>query len=271
MAMREVAFRSRDGLPLAGTLVLPEPDVRAGVLLVHGITSERHESGFYTSLADLLAEVGIASLRFDWRCHGSNSLASRDMTLLGIVNDIDAAAGLLVEQVVGGPLAFVAASFGGGVATYWAAHRADLNIRGAVLLAPVLDYAADLFRAGEIDGSLYFQSAAAAVLAATGQVPTTSLPVGRGLVNELPFVSCAEAFRVAPFPITVFHGGSDHDVPLGSSQNAVDAKGDAELIVVPDVDHGFIVPGSEFVDSVNRSTHDQVIAAIRDRLTLYVL
>lgn len=66
-----VSFPSRDGLSLNGTLEETSQPAKAAALLVHGIHSEQHESGFYTQLAESLAANSISSLRFDWRSQGT--------------------------------------------------------------------------------------------------------------------------------------------------------------------------------------------------------
>ena len=66
----KVQFSSFDGIGLEGTLLKPTSTVQASSLMIHGITADRHEWGTFDFLAQMLAEHGIASLRFDYRCHG---------------------------------------------------------------------------------------------------------------------------------------------------------------------------------------------------------
>ena len=53
-----ITVRTLDGLHLAGTLIAPEAASDVGVVLVHGAGVTREEGGFFTRLADGLAEVG---------------------------------------------------------------------------------------------------------------------------------------------------------------------------------------------------------------------
>lgn len=233
---------------------------------MHGITSEQHESGFYTQLADKLLESGIPSLRFNWRCHGGNPLEQSQMTLTGIVNDIHAAYESILARALtpSGKVFVVAASFGGGAAVNWASRQSCERVAGAALLAPVIDYAADLFRQGELDDDLFLTEESSKVLAENGVLPTSSLPVGRALINELPFFDCVAAVRDAEYPISFFHGGADSDVPLDSSRKYSSTNPHARLEVVPGVDHGFVVPGSGFTDGINARTHNRVTDMIHD-------
>lgn len=261
MTSESVTFPSRDGLQLTGTLERSDTTSEVAAVLVHGITSEQHESGFYTEIAEQLASVGVPSIRFNWRCHGGNPLPLEQLSLTGIVNDIHSAVTHLqrsdaVQDLRG--IVVVGASFGGGTALYWAAHQTTVPVKGCVLLAPVIDYAADLFRGGELSDDMFLSTELSAELAHIGTVPTSSLPVGRAVINELPYFDCESAFRNATFPITIFHGGSDSDVPLSSSEKYVPTNNSAHLVVVPEVDHGFVVPGTEFTDPVNDRAHKHV-------------
>ena len=65
-------LRTLDGLNLVGTLITPEASASRAVVLVHGGGVTRDESGFFTRLAEGLAEAGVASLRFDLRGHGES-------------------------------------------------------------------------------------------------------------------------------------------------------------------------------------------------------
>jgi alpha-beta hydrolase superfamily lysophospholipase len=147
-------------------------------LLIHGIGVGRHENGFYTRMADRLAQGGTPSLRFDWRSQGESSLPTRDLTLFGIVNDVDAAHSKLRElSDSSGPLVVVAASFGGGVAARWAASLPD-SPRHVILLAPVLDYNYDLFRGRDSDPTGKLSDIAAGRLVADGHLRCGDLDAG---------------------------------------------------------------------------------------------
>ena len=88
----ELVFRSRDGVLLSGTLTRPA-SARGLVLLIHGVHGDREEHGFYGDISEELLKHGLASFRFDWRCHGVDAARPiQELSLAGILNDIDAAA-----------------------------------------------------------------------------------------------------------------------------------------------------------------------------------
>jgi len=88
MPERSVSIRTRDGLHLVGTLVVPGELPRRAVVLVHGGGVTREEGGFFTRVAAGLAEAGAASLRFDLRGHGESEGRQEALTLAGILADI---------------------------------------------------------------------------------------------------------------------------------------------------------------------------------------
>lgn len=262
-----VSFPSRDGSPIPGTLQPAQSEPRALALLVHGIHSEQHESGFFTRLAQLLSADGIASLRFDWRTQGLNDeMPLSELTLFGIVNDIAGAWRWLSNRYssVESPPILIASSFGGGPALVWSVSADSPTPMRGIFLAPVLDFAFDLFRQRGVDGELFLEPEESAELAKVGYISRDSLKIGRDLVNELPHFSPEEAFERRPYPAWVLHGELDSDVPLSGSRAFADQSSHVTLSVVPGVDHGFVEPGTDFTDQVNRPMQDAVIAQIRD-------
>src|ERR1041385_8493070 len=136
----QVTYPSLDGLMLAGTMV--EPTVISPesppVLLVHGITADRHESGFFSAIAAALAERGVPSLRFDLRAHGDSQGAMETVTIHGCVSDISASASWLTQHLrVASRPALIGASFGGGLAVLFAARHPVARL---TLLNPNLDF-----------------------------------------------------------------------------------------------------------------------------------
>ncbi len=84
-------FTSYDGLTLQGTYAFPDGEIKSTALLIHSGTASRYNGGFHPELAGKLLEIGVASLRFDYRGHGENTLPMEEITMYGVINDIDAA------------------------------------------------------------------------------------------------------------------------------------------------------------------------------------
>jgi len=106
---------------------------------VHGGGVTRHEGGFFDRLADGLAEVRVASLRFDLRGHGESGGRQEDLTLAGIGNDVRAAIAELATRISPERVSLLGASLSGGVCASLAARHPALVDR-LVLINPLLDY-----------------------------------------------------------------------------------------------------------------------------------
>jgi acyl carrier protein len=232
MISREVSFTSFDGLPLAGTLEAPGNAVRGRALLIHGMTANREEWGFFTQLGRRFGEIGVASLRIDYRCHGeAAALPTTDLSLAGIANDVDAAYAALLGAVPGErlPTFFVATSFGGGVAAFWAKRRPG-KVRVLFLCYPVLDYLADF---DKTCGNWRDE------LRQTGVFTYVSRKLSRAIANEAPYFDGLDTLAEPP----MHHGDSDNDVPVQKSRHYAGLSKKVTLVEVPGADHGFVVPG----------------------------
>ncbi|HEY5874339.1 MAG TPA: hypothetical protein VIT64_03515 [Ilumatobacteraceae bacterium] len=144
-----VSFVSRDGWRLEGVLRLPSgsghgPDQAGrGAVLVHGSHHERDTFVYGIALPDVLAEHGIASLRFDIRGRGaSRSPRSwRELTTLerrAVADDVAVASDLLRQRadIGDGHLAVVGEQDTSRAVV--AAVESDPHIGAMVLLSPRL-------------------------------------------------------------------------------------------------------------------------------------
>ena len=68
MDTKQVALTAKDGHKVFGTH-RQATSPRATILLVHGITADRHEWGYYDLVGDSLQKIGVASLAIDYRGH----------------------------------------------------------------------------------------------------------------------------------------------------------------------------------------------------------
>ena len=122
--MKKIVFTSKDDTRLVGLWHLPEKTSFQAIILAHGITVDKDESGIFGDLAEALKEKGFAVFRFDFRGHGESGGKPIDMTISGEIADLKAA----VEQVKKAGyknIGLLAASFGGGIATLYTAKNQD--------------------------------------------------------------------------------------------------------------------------------------------------
>jgi pimeloyl-ACP methyl ester carboxylesterase len=261
----EIAFRSPDGLHLAGTVVTPADQLTGAAVLVHGGGATREETGFFARMALSLAKVGVASLRFDFRAHGASEGRQEDLTLAGIVNDIRAA----VEQLQltlgnDAPVNLIGTSFGGGITAYFAARYPD-RVRRLVLLNPLLNY-----KKRFIDDKPYWQDdrideAAGHELSEHGFVAhSPTFKLGRALLNEVFYVQPHTVLGDIAAPTLFVHGTRDTFVPVESSRWGVaQIKVEARLIEIDGAQHGFAVHDDpQYLDPQSQLWQAQVIEAV---------
>lgn len=268
-----IKFKSYDGCELAGTLLKADKE-KAALVFVHGITSSKDELGFHSDYAKFLSENGITTLRFDYRFHGGKNEGNQkleDLSLCGIVNDIDAAFTALKSNADNKTKAFfiVGTSFGGGLSAYWVDSTNKTEIRKVILNAPVISYENDVLeRNGLIEnGSL--SEKAQKQLSKKGFVNSSDIHFGRGLINELKYVNGINALQNLGSKVVIFHGNDDEDVPLTSSKKYKSTT--TQLEIIPKVGHGFGVEDDEDLDfpetkEIHRGIYKKALTIIESTL-----
>jgi uncharacterized protein len=231
-SQKKIKFASRDGLALKGTLAIPTGDIVGIMLMVHGITSDRSEWGIFDLVAQEVAKEGIASLRFDYRGHGSSSLDSNMISLSGILSDTIAAWEELESSVESSGDRLkrftLGSSYGGGL-SYAAASRIGC-IDHAFLMAPVFDYLTDL----ENCAPNWLSE-----LKRKDHLRYNDLKLGRPLANEAMYFDPLAGPAV---PATIFHGTLDADVLIDLSRDVVATHKHLKLMPFEGAGHVLNVP-----------------------------
>lgn len=242
MTDRETVFASLDGIQLHGTMTEPQGEQRGLAVLVHGAGVTRHEGGFFDRLAAGIAAVGIRSLRFDLRAHGSSDGRQEDITIAGVANDIRAAADhLRAEAGTRIPVHVIAASFSGGAAAMHAAARPD-EVANLVLLNPRLDYKERYITSRPYVSGDYLQPQAALDLERQGFTERSPFALGRALLNEVQLLDPDAYLARVLAPTLIVHGTKDTFVPIESSRRYRTAfEGPTTLYELDGSEHGFAV------------------------------
>lgn len=242
-ATSSAEFRSLDGLELRGTLVTPLLVSGPTAVLVHGGGVTREEGGFFARLASGLAEVGVPSLRFDFRAHGESEGRGEDLTIAGVVNDIRAAVTYVRETAGSGPVSLVGASFGGGISAFFAARYPD-QVQRLVLFNPLLDYKKRFIDDKPEWDDDQITEQAGRTLAADGFLShSPSFKLGRALLNEIFYLNPRASLAEVTVPTLLVHGTRDTFIPIASSRSAAGqmTRAEARLIEIDGAQHGFAV------------------------------
>jgi hypothetical protein len=235
-------FRAFDGLRLRGTLAEPGQIGRTAAVFVHGGGVTRDEGGFFTRVANGLAEAGCTSLRFDLRGHGGSDGRQEDLTLASILNDIHAAIEHVSEKTGAEQIHLVAASFAGGITAYFTVQHPEL-VQSLVLINPLLNY-----KKRFVDDKPYWHDGrideeAGQELAEQGFLfHNPSFKLGRALLNEVFYLQPHRAIVDLSVPTLFIHGTSDTFIPIESSRAAIqDVKGEVQLLEIEGAQHGIAV------------------------------
>ena len=265
----DVEFRSPDGLRLRGTSVRPTGPARAVTVLVHGGGVTRHEGGFFTRFAEGLADVGVASLRFDLRGHGESEGRQEELTLAGVLGDIQAAISTARAVNGGVPASLLAASFSGGISAYYTVRHPGA-VQHLVLVNPLLNY-----RKRFVDDKPYWHSGqidedAGARLSADGYIAhSPTFKLGRPLLNEVFYLCPDESLDQIALPVLIVHGTGDTFIPVDSSRAFAATLGDrARLVEIEGAQHGIAVPDDpQYLDPQTQAWQRQVIGQVADWLS----
>jgi pimeloyl-ACP methyl ester carboxylesterase len=262
-------FRSLDGLTLHGTLVTPEDGTGPATVLVHGGGATREEGGFFARLADGLADVGLPSLRFDFRGHGESDGRQEDLTLAGVMNDIRAAAEHVCEVTNSTTVNLIGTSFSGGISAFYA-MRYPAALDRLVLFNPLFNYKKRFIEDKPYWHDDHIEEEAGKELAGQGFVAhSPSFKLGRPLLNELFYIQPHRILAEVTSPTLIVHGTGDTIIPVQSSRDAVDQFGGiAELIEIDGAQHGFAVHDDpQYLDPQTQEWQAYVIRTVTAWLT----
>lgn len=260
----EQKFRSYDGTALEGTFVQGNGRRDAVVLLVHGITSSRDELGLFSGFAAHLAQEGMPSFRFDYRCHGVNKQPMEFLTLSGIVNDIEAAAASALELSGATRVHIVGMSFGGGLSAFWAATT-KIPVASVAMWAPVIDYEEDIVGQHGLLAKSALKKSAQRLLQEKGFLETGGIRYGSALLNELRYISGIDGVQRLKCESIMVHGDADTIVPFASSERFVKLNLRCQLVSIPGTDHGFGVGDDDDLSSPEtKAKHQEVFRLVSD-------
>ncbi|WP_286830229.1 MULTISPECIES: alpha/beta hydrolase [Kordiimonas] len=202
-------------------------------LLVHGITADRHEWGFFDYLARELNEKGYTVLSIDYRGHGQSKMPIEKLSLSGVFIDIKAAWEWIEKECsnCSKNRVIIGNSFGGGLSYLFG--QLCRSVDKVVMTCPVTSYISDLSRVAE-DWE---------AIPASSFIPYASKKLPASIVTDM----YAYDILIQTCPLiketSVFHGTADSDVPFAESQQFVKDRCEiAQIYPLDGMDHSFSAP-----------------------------
>ena len=227
----QITFNNHRGESLAGTLHLPGPRARGGIVLGHCFTCSRH-TGILRRLAEDLGNDGFITLRFDFSGNGQSEGVFSDSTYSKQMAEMEIAAKIVAEQ--GAEWIGAAGHSMGGLVAFLSTAQGERF--GAVC--------ALASRLGGSQAIHFLGPEQRRTLQQTGEVSFTSR--GRSLKIAENFFSDAHRFNPTKMlktfskPLLIVHGDEDEVIPLEEAYKAETLSGgNAQLEVIPGADHMF--------------------------------
>ncbi len=233
---RYVELHKKNGT-LRGMLHLPEGADKnhkaPGIILFHGFTGNRMEPSFlFVRFSRLLAEQGIASIRFDFMHSGESDGSFENMTLSGELADAQDILNYFssLEMIDTKKIFLLGLSMGGSIAGYTAGRNSS-RIKGLILWAA----------AGEMSGFIEEREKQAASGEITGNpMDLDGLLLGENFLTDVKALKIMQTSKLYNGPVSIIHGTGDETVP---HQVALQYKGvyggRASIHLIESADHTF--------------------------------
>lgn len=226
------------GLTLRGVLHVPE-DIAANIPIVcifHGFTGDRIGPHFiFVKLSRILAERGIASVRFDFGGSGESDGDFVDMT---VSKELDEAKAILdyaksLDFVDKNKIGILGLSLGGAVASMLAGDRKE-DIQSLCLWAPAGNIR-EIVKNREKNEKEGLKK-----LNEKGYWDAGGLMLGMGFLNDIGNLDVFGRASSYDKNILLIHGGNDETVSYNVSKKYMDIYGEkAAFHILNEADHTF--------------------------------
>lgn len=217
--------------------IIQKPKMKDGekvrvAIICHGFGSNK-ERPLLKSIADSLQAKGIASIRFDFNGCGNSEGRYEDMTVPNEIVDAEKVVGYAMQQPWVSDISLVGHSQGGVVASMVAGNLKG-SIHSVALCAPAAVLRDDAIR-GQVQGATYD----AGNIPETVTVPGRNLHVGRNYFVTAQTLPIYETALQYEGPVVLVHGTADRIVPYTYSERYKAGYKDAQIYLLPGVDHSF--------------------------------
>ncbi|MFB6213673.1 MAG: alpha/beta hydrolase [Candidatus Nanohaloarchaea archaeon] len=228
--MEKVNFTNSRGLELVGNYW--ESDSDAAIVMSHGFTGDKHEGGYFDTVAEALNERGYNVLTFDFSGRGESQ--DDAITIEKEVDDLDSALQYLEENKNIDRIGLYGYSLGGLVSL-----RNDRpEIEAIVLTSPVTAEIEALKLQSFEKGDTFTYQNGVYIKHKEDEV-RKELPIDEKISEEANKIDQDQLLSDIETPVLIIHGDQDSVVPLGDSRNAVEKLEHGKLEVIEGLDHSY--------------------------------
>lgn len=236
--MKKIFFKSTHNLKLSGVVHSPIYQTNKAIILAHGLTTDKDESGAFIRLAEFLKDNGFTVLRFDFRGHGESEGKSINFTLEGEIADLEVAVNEVRKQGFT-KIGLLGASFGGGIATLYTVKHQSL-LACLVLWNPCLNFNHTLINP-YLPWIVNKKDQMKNDLKQKGwtSVGSNHFVLGKELFHEMGKTYPYKKLKQISIPTVIIHGNKDTYVPYEDSKDYVKNLRNGKLITLSGGEHGF--------------------------------
>lgn len=236
--MDKITFCSKGGLKLVGTWHLPDKPTSKAIMLVHGLTADKDESGIFIELGEKLKENSFSVFRFDLRGHGESEGNSVNTTIKKELSDVDNAIHEVISKGYTN-IGLLGASFGGSITTLYAVNNQN-KLKCLCLWNPVLNF--DHFFLNPISPWVKEQKERIDkefVERGWATIGSRKFAIGKQLVIEMKTLFPYKELKNITIPIIIIHGTKDTKVSFEDSKEYVRNLKSGTFIKIEGAEHGF--------------------------------
>ncbi len=229
--MKEKLSLKRDNLSLYGLLEGPDPkedEKMPLAIIMHGFNTNSRQTPFY-ELTRALWSQGIATLRFDFSCHGRSEGDMVEMTVDGLMQDAETFFAYAKGRDFVSEIILIGYSMGGIIATHLAVRHKE-EVRKLVLLSP----AADIHHratSGFFFGNYYDPADPPEVM------ETEMFRIGRPYFLSAQKVVVYDHLKDFDGDALIVYGKADEYVPEEMTLAYQDVIKNLKIVPVPEADH----------------------------------
>lgn len=248
-----VTIKSIDGMKLDGQIDHDDNVNTKGVfILLHGCPSYKDEYGFYgypegsekIGMSEFFSKRGYPTIRFNFRSQYKDVTPEtmNDLSLSGMINDIEAAYLNITSKYPGKPVYIVATSFAGAVTILWN-NIYNHDIKHIFFMCPLLEIKNTLRKNNVLytndQGHELIEEELAEKLNENGYFVAGGKKITREFFNEIMATNMPKEFSKLSIPSTIFHGDFDTSVDIKYSKEFINYNKNTKLIVIENTVHGF--------------------------------
>lgn len=230
-----INFKDSEGNNVVAIYLISNENLDAPIVLIgHGFTSSKNGSA--KSIADLLSNIGINSLRIDFYGHGESDGKFEDVTVSRGVDDVLSAINFL-DQRGHTDIHYLGTSYGGACGILAAAKTAKL--KSLILRSPVADFwTRELMRMSKEKLLEWETEGFRMYVMGNGK----DLRLNYSFLKDMEQTNGFAAAKNIEIPTLIVHGDQDESVPILLSEMLVKVIPNSKLVVIKGADHRYSDP-----------------------------